>query len=309
MVSFYLENDPTSTMNTKTNDFTSISDAEVMYYLISPESRSPSPSNGTTCNLAAGEDASMFHPIEVQPKTDDWIDVNTPSYSQERHVPERTLSVLIDKIQPSMDKEATSIESAALDLARRADDLAKAVEAGRDFAKHKGREIELAAAKECEQVKTATKLAVREKAIVEQQEEIARLNTRLAELEEVSQLSSTKHISDCPIVMRIDVWVGGEDGTDVELALVKMNPDTPFKIVLETLRDQHPLKALKQKSTGRWIFDSDTPASLGFRDGEELVFIQQHDEPMFMLDASMDETTCWRGKDSRVSWREPEGEW
>ncbi|KAG9727299.1 hypothetical protein KCU73_g12667, partial [Aureobasidium melanogenum] len=208
-----------------------------------------------------------------------------------------------------MDKEATSIEDAAFDLARRAEDLAKAVEAGRDSAKHKCREVELAAAAEHEQVKTATKLAVREKAIVEQQEEIARLNTRLAELEEVSQLSSTKHISDRPLVMRIDVWVGGEDGTDVELALVKMNPDTPFKIVLETLRDQHPLKALKQKSTGRWIFDSDTPASLGFRDGEELVFIQQHDEPMFMLDASMDETTCWRGKDSRVSWREPEGEW
>ncbi|KAH0154319.1 hypothetical protein KCU67_g9107, partial [Aureobasidium melanogenum] len=196
-------------MNTKTHDFTPVSDAEVMYYLFSPESRSPSPSNGAPCTLAAGEDASMFHHIEVQPKTDDWIDVDTPSYSQERHVPERTLRVLINKTQPSMDKEATSIEDAAFDLARRAEDLAKAVEAGRDSAKHKCREVELAAAAEHEQVKTATKLAVREKAIVEQQEEIARLNTRLAELEEVSQLSSTKHISDRPLVMRIDVWVGG----------------------------------------------------------------------------------------------------
>ncbi|KAG9523002.1 hypothetical protein KCV07_g2635, partial [Aureobasidium melanogenum] len=285
-------------MNTKTHDFTSISDAEVIYYLFSPESRSPSPNpnNDIPCTLAAGEDASMFHPIEVQPKTDDWIEVDTPSYSRERHVPDRTLRVLIDKIQPSMDKEATSIEVAAFDLARRAEDLAKAVEAGRDSAKHKCREVELAAAIEHEQVKTATKLAVREKAIVEQQEEIARLNTRLAELEEVSQLSSVKNISDGPLVMRIDVWVGGGDGTDIELALVKMNPDTPFKIVLEILRDQHPLKALKQKSTGRYIFDSDTPASLGSRDGEELVFIQQHDEPMFMLDATTDDADCWREK-------------
>lgn len=62
------------------------------------------------------------------------------------------------------------------------------------------------------------------------------------------------------LVMRIDVWVGGEDGTDVELALVKMNSDTPFKVILKELRQQHPLKALKQKSTGKHIFDSDTPA-------------------------------------------------
>ncbi|KAG9646063.1 hypothetical protein KCU95_g5063, partial [Aureobasidium melanogenum] len=309
MVSFYSRITPTPTMNTKTNDFASISGAEVINALFPPESRSPSPNNDTPSTLAAGQDASMFHHIEVQPKTDDWIDVDTPSYSQERHVPERTLRVLIDKIQPSIDEEATSIGSAALDLARRAEDLAKAVEAGRASAKHKCREVGLAAAGGCEQVKTATKLAVREKAIVEQKEEIARLNTRLAELEEVSQLSSVKNISDGPLVMRIDVWVGGDDGTDIELALVKMNPDTPFKVVLKTLRDQHPLKALKQKSTGRWIFDSDTPASLGFKDGEELVFIRQHDEPMFMLDATTDDAECWRGKDSRISWREPDNSW
>lgn len=77
MVSFYLENDPTPTMNTKTNDFTSISDAEVMCYLFSPESRSPSPSNGTTCTLAAGEDASIFHPIEVSTILEDQMQTNT----------------------------------------------------------------------------------------------------------------------------------------------------------------------------------------------------------------------------------------
>ncbi|KAG9697077.1 hypothetical protein KCU95_g261, partial [Aureobasidium melanogenum] len=159
--------------------------------------------------------------------------------------------------------------------------------------------------------------------------EIARLNTRATELEKMSQPSSgsteaegkplqepteptqavNQSIPDHPLVMHIDVWVGGEDGTDVELALVKMNPDTPFKIVLEILRDQHPLKALKQKSTGRWIFDSDTPACLGLKNGEELVFIQQEEEPKFMLDATMDEAPVWRGKDSRISWTDPEEQW
>ncbi|KAH0355653.1 hypothetical protein KCU83_g1706, partial [Aureobasidium melanogenum] len=67
-----------------------------------------------------------------------------------------------------MDEEATSIEDAVLDLSRRAEDLAKTFEAEKDFAKNKCREVELAAAKEREQVKPATKLAVREKAIVEQ---------------------------------------------------------------------------------------------------------------------------------------------
>ncbi|KAH0372399.1 hypothetical protein KCU65_g1130, partial [Aureobasidium melanogenum] len=172
--------------------------------------------------------------------------------------------------------------------------------------------------------------------MTERKVQIARLKDWVTELEKMSQPSShssekeekaqqkvtepTQSVKQlvCShiLVMHIDVWVGGEDGTDVELALVKMNTDTPFKIVLEILRDQHPLKALKQKSTGWYIFDSDTPACLGFKDGEELVFIQQNDELMFMLDATMDEVTVWRGKDSRISWMEPgnqqpssEGQW
>ena len=39
------------------------------------------------------------------------------------------------------------------------------------------------------------------------------------------------------------------------------------------------------------------------------VFIQQEEEPMFMLDATMDEAPVWRGKDSRISWTNPEGQW
>ena len=174
--------------------------------------------------------------------------------------------------------------------------------------------------------------------IVEHKAEIARLNAKLAELQEVPESSeesagekedeigeliehtnTVEHsTSDSPLVMRIVVWVGGENGTDTELALAKMNPDTSFKAVLEDLRGHHPLKALKQKNTGRWIFETDTPAhvsnllffcgpylytnnlQLGLKDGEELVFIQQADEPMYMLDTTIDGAECWRGKDSRV---------
>jgi len=39
---------------------------------------------------------------------------------------------------------------------------------------------------------------------------------------------------------------------------------------------------------------------LGLKDGEELFFIQQNDEPMYMLDATIDGAECWKGKDSRV---------
>lgn len=114
----------------------------------------------------------------------------------------------------------------------------------------------------------------------EQRAEIVRLNAKLAELQAVSEglldnagdkeatieelvehtNAAKQFTSGHPLVMRIDVWVGGEQGTDTELALVKMNPDTPFKVVLEDLRHHHPLMALKQKDTGRYIFESDTPA-------------------------------------------------
>jgi len=114
----------------------------------------------------------------------------------------------------------------------------------------------------------------------EQRAEIDRLNSKLAELHAVSERlpdnagdkeatieeliehtdAAKQFTSGHPLVMRIDVWVGGEHGTDTELALVKMNPDTPFKVVLEDLRHHNPLMALKQKDTGRYIFESDTPA-------------------------------------------------
>lgn len=174
--------------------------------------------------------------------------------------------------------------------------------------------------------------------IAEQKVEIARLSVQVAELQGVPESPSdndeveeqalrqltdhtgvVEHLtSGHPLVMRIDVWVGGAYGTDTELALVKMNPETPFKAILEDLRRHHPLKALKQKDTGRYIFESDTPAyvsifpfprglylhadgfQLGFKDGEELDFIQQSNEPMFMLDATMEGVKSWRGKDSRV---------
>lgn len=105
--------------------------------------------------------------------------------------------------------------------------------------------------------------------IVVQEVEIARLKIRYGEIrvpdfspeDFVEPIEAVKHLSSGqPLVMRIDVWVGGEHGTDTELALVKMNPDTPFKTVLEDLRHNHPLMALKQKDTGRYIFESDTPA-------------------------------------------------
>lgn len=186
--------------------------------------------------------------------------------------------------------------------------------------------------------KQHAEIAEQKAEIAEQKAEIARLNAKLAELQEVPESSpgdareeedlieeliqptdGIEHsTSDHPLVMRIVVWVGGEHGTDTELALVKMKPDTWFKAVLEDLRGHHPLKALKQKNTGRWIFETDTPAhvsnllffcdpylyannlQLGVKDGEELVFIQQADEPMYMLDTTIDGAECWRGKDSRV---------
>jgi hypothetical protein len=41
-------------------------------------------------------------------------------------------------------------------------------------------------------------------------------------------------------------------------------------------------------------------SQLGVKDGEELVFVQQDDEPMYMMDAIMDGSQGWRAKDSRV---------
>lgn len=77
MVSFYSRITPTPTMNTKTNDFASISDAEVINALFPPESRSPSPNNDTPSTLAAGQDASMFHHIEVSTRSEDQMQTNT----------------------------------------------------------------------------------------------------------------------------------------------------------------------------------------------------------------------------------------
>jgi hypothetical protein len=174
--------------------------------------------------------------------------------------------------------------------------------------------------------------------IAEQKSEICRLKARITELETVPKslsvnaeekedalakpIEHTEAPEPCtsgqPLVMRIVVWVGGVDGTDTELALVKMNPDTTFKAVLKDLRRQHPRKALKQKSTGGYIFESDTPAyvsissffccsflhadnfQLGVKNGEELVFVQQNDEPMYMLDATVDDPKSWKAKGSRV---------
>jgi predicted nucleic acid-binding Zn-ribbon protein len=116
--------------------------------------------------------------------------------------------------------------------------------------------------------------------VTEQKARVSRLNAKLAELQTVPQSLSinagegkgvleelTEHAeavkhsaSGQPLVMRVSVWVGGVDGTDTELALIKMNPDTSFKAVLDDLRRHHPLMALKQKDTGRYIFESDTPA-------------------------------------------------
>jgi hypothetical protein len=126
-----------------------------------------------------------------------------------------------------------------------------------------------------EKVKGLTAEIAEEKAeVTKQKAENYRLSGRLVAFEEVLKLSRAEtrqkenaladlieqYASRQSLVVRIVVWVGGEDGTDTETALVKMDPDTSFKAVLEDLRRHHPLKALKQKSTGRYIFDSDTPA-------------------------------------------------
>ncbi|CAD0083399.1 unnamed protein product [Aureobasidium vineae] len=173
--------------------------------------------------------------------------------------------------------------------------------------------------------------------IAEHKAEIARLNTRVAELqvsqplpdsteekeraleESIEHSEAAGHcMCDCPLVMRITVWVSGASGKDTEFALVKMDPDTSFKAVLKDLRRHHPLKALRQKSTGRWIFDSDTPTDvsillsfrspclcaddlkLAMKDEEKLNFIQECGEPLYMLDATTDGAKCWRGKNSRI---------
>jgi hypothetical protein len=39
---------------------------------------------------------------------------------------------------------------------------------------------------------------------------------------------------------------------------------------------------------------------LGLKNEEELVFIQQADEPMYMFDATVEDAKSWRGHDSRV---------
>ncbi|KAI5210124.1 hypothetical protein E4T39_00444 [Aureobasidium subglaciale] len=147
---------------------------------------------------------------------------------------------------------------------------------------------------------------------------IARLNHQIAALKEEARSQSEKidqegredsiKLTDAlkhedpvqPLIMRIAVWVGGTEGTATEDALVKMSPDTPYKTVLESLRLHHPQKVLKQRSTGRFIFDSDTPAYLGVEDGEEFDFIQESGEPMFIFDATMTDTRAWRGKNGKV---------
>lgn len=48
--------------------------------------------------------------------------------------------------------------------------------------------------------------------------------------------------------------------TETELCLVKMYPDTPFKGVLERLRQDHPRKQLKIEKTGTFVFETDSPA-------------------------------------------------
>jgi hypothetical protein len=184
-----------------------------------------------------------------------------------------------------------------------------------------------------EQVKGLTAEIAEEQAeVTKQKAENYYLNGRVAAFETLLMLSREEtrkkeealaelieRSASCqPLVVRIVVWVGGEDGTDTETALVKMKPDSSFKAVLEDLRRYHPLKALKQKSTGKYIFDSDTPAyvsnpfsstdsclranrlQLGLEDGEELEFIQQNDEPMYMMDAIMNGSQGWRARDSRV---------
>ncbi|KAI5240578.1 hypothetical protein E4T43_06012 [Aureobasidium subglaciale] len=118
---------------------------------------------------------------------------------------------------------------------------------------------------------------------------------RLASVKPMNALKHEDLIQ--PLIMRIAVWIGG---TETEGALVKMNPDTPYKVVLESLRLRHPHKVLKQRTTGRLIFDSDTPAYLGVEDGEEFDFIQYSGEPMFMFDATITGTQAWRGKNGMV---------
>ncbi|KAI5247034.1 hypothetical protein E4T42_06166 [Aureobasidium subglaciale] len=120
-------------------------------------------------------------------------------------------------------------------------------------------------------------------------------------LEYIKQMSAPKHKDLVqPLIMRIAVWIGGIGGIETEGALVKMNPDTPYKVVLASLRLHHPHKVLKQRTTGRLIFDSDTPAYLGVEDGEEFDFIQENGEPMFMFDTTITGSQAWRGKNGMV---------
>ncbi|CAD0107674.1 unnamed protein product, partial [Aureobasidium uvarum] len=167
--------------------------------------------------------------------------------------------------------------------------------------------------------KQRTEIAEHKAEVDEYKAEIARLRTKIAELQvsepssdsveekERAHEGSIEHSETvehckcyCPLIMRITVWVGGASGKDTDLALVKMDPDTPFKAVLEDMRRHHPLKVLRQKSTGRYIFDSDTPSDLAMKNEEELDFIQECGEPLYMLDATTDGAKSWRGKNSRI---------
>ena len=62
--------------------------------------------------------------------------------------------------------------------------------------------------------------------------------------------------SKYPLVIRVAAFINDKRP---EVALIKMNPNTPFKSVLENLRHGHPRKVLKVEVTGRFVFESDTP--------------------------------------------------
>lgn len=83
--------------------------------------------------------------------------------------------------------------------------------------------------------------------------------TRQEHLVEIGRLiDPSKH----PLVVRVVAYTSDLRHGWHEVALIKMNPDTPFQSVLKSLRKSHPRKVLQVEVTGRFVFDSDTPTQV-----------------------------------------------
>ncbi|THY49261.1 hypothetical protein D6C98_06433 [Aureobasidium pullulans] len=128
----------------------------------------------------------------------------------------------------------------------------------------------------------------------------ARTETWETRQEHVVEIGRLINPSKHPLVVRVVAYTSDLRHGWLEVALIKMNPDTSFQSVLKSLRQSHPRKVLQVEATGRFVFDSDTPTQLGLKGGETLLFFQEGHEPKVMLDATMAVMSDWRGNNATI---------